>query len=74
MASNQVSSKILGMTWLPVSDVLTYPSKSFTEVLTHTKRGILSAYSKIFDPMGLLLPVTIRARLLMQNIWRSKID
>ena len=35
-----------------------------------TKRYVLSESSKIFDPIGLLLPVTVKARIFMQDLWR----
>ena len=39
-----------------------------------TKRRILSSASTIFDPDGLLSPITIRAKCILQDIWRSKTD
>lgn len=34
-----------------------------------TKRAILSEISKIYDPMGLLAPITIMNKIMMQQIW-----
>ncbi|KAF0301514.1 hypothetical protein FJT64_003138 [Amphibalanus amphitrite] len=36
-----------------------------------TKRQLLSNISKIFDPLSLVLPVTIRGRLLMKKVWKD---
>ena len=36
----------------------------------NTKRKILSGTSKLFDPLGMALPVTVRGRNLMQKIWQ----
>ena len=36
-----------------------------------TKRELLSNISKIFDPLSLVLPVTIRGRLLMKQVWKD---
>lgn len=36
-----------------------------------TKRNVLSEIAKIFDPIGLLGPVVLFAKRLMQDIWRS---
>ena len=34
-----------------------------------TKRKIFSQFSKVFDPVNLALPVTIRGRILMRKVW-----
>lgn len=39
-----------------------------------TKRTLLSFAAKIFDPLGWLAPVTLRAKLMIQELWREKID
>lgn len=39
-----------------------------------TKRTILSELLSIFDPLGLLSPIVIYNKILMQEIWRQKID
>ena len=36
----------------------------------NTKRKILSQTSKLFDPLNLVLPVTIRGKILMRKIWK----
>ncbi|XP_052256338.1 uncharacterized protein LOC127861694 [Dreissena polymorpha] len=37
-----------------------------------TKRGILQQTSKIYDPLGMLATVTIRAKLLIQDLGKRK--
>ena len=44
------------------------------KVYSLTKRGILSAVSSIFDPLGFLTPFTLKAKLLIQLIWRKNVD
>ncbi|XP_023159054.1 uncharacterized protein LOC101454434 [Ceratitis capitata] len=39
-----------------------------------TKRIFLSDSSKIFDPLGLIAPCTIRSKIWLQMIWRSNVD
>uniref|UniRef100_A0A1B0DL55 Uncharacterized protein n=1 Tax=Phlebotomus papatasi TaxID=29031 RepID=A0A1B0DL55_PHLPP len=36
-------------------------------------RGILSEIASIFDPTGWLAPVVLRAKLIMQSLWKEKI-
>ncbi|XP_048770094.2 uncharacterized protein LOC125676243 [Ostrea edulis] len=67
--------KILGMRWDCETDYLkfpqlklkTYPEGENGEI---TKREVLRESSKIFDPLGLLSPVTVRAKIFMQDIWK----
>lgn len=39
-----------------------------------TKRIILSSITQIFDPLGLIGPVIIKAKILLQSLWQLKID
>lgn len=39
-----------------------------------TKRNILSTIARIFDPIGLLAPVTLFAKVLIQKLWVLKLD
>ena len=38
-----------------------------------TKRKVLRISAKIFDPLGWLMPVTIRTRLFLQELWRAQV-
>ena len=59
-------------------DVFTYASK-FRKVADikdgqWTKRNICSASAAIFDPLGLILHFIGRARVIMQEIWKQKLN
>ncbi|KAL7644522.1 UNVERIFIED_CONTAM: hypothetical protein RMT77_005354 [Armadillidium vulgare] len=40
----------------------------------NSKRQLLSQISKVFDPLSLFLPVTIRGRLLMRKTWEQEMS
>ncbi|XP_063623095.1 uncharacterized protein LOC134795195 [Cydia splendana] len=65
--------KTLGVKWLPQSDALTTAIPELQQ-FELTKRNILSAIAKIYDPIGILAPTVIIAKILMQDIWKAKID
>ena len=60
--------KTLGLLWNPVHDDLKFIAHS-KEKTTYTRRTILSAISQIFDPLGFINPVTVYAKLIMQELW-----
>ena len=61
--------KALGIIWLAEPDKLTFLAE-FNLNQTWTKRTVLSSYSKLFDPIGLIAPVAITARIVTQACWR----
>ena len=75
------SEKVLGLRWLNQPDELAFNlndnkiTRDLSEGLRKpTKREFLGIIMSIFDPLGLLSPFTIQARILMQEIWSSKIN
>lgn len=71
------AKKVLGIFWYLNDDDLTIDLDSILAGVTDqqiTKRRVLQAVSKIFDPLGFLSPFTIRAKILLQEIWKSKLD
>lgn len=39
-----------------------------------TKREILLTISKLFDPLGLLSPIMVKAKIIIQKLWSVKLD
>lgn len=39
-----------------------------------TKRFVLSRISRLFDPLGIVSPVVLVAKLLMQALWVRKLE
>lgn len=69
-----MATKTLGLFWKANEDVLHY---KFNNVPLWsqkvTKRIVLSEISKLFDPLGLISPIVITAKIRMQTIWQIKI-
>ncbi|CAB4031409.1 Hypothetical predicted protein, partial [Paramuricea clavata] len=63
--------KALGICWNTLTDCFEFhiPQNQFLLHECETKRNMLSDASKIFDPMGLLSPYTIRSKMLFQQLW-----
>jgi len=66
--------KTLGVTWNAHNDMILYSTNAIGVTKKLTKRIILSEIAKIFDPLGLLGPIILYAKILIQEIWRCKID
>lgn len=66
--------KTLGICWNARNDTIRYTAKPIIIEATVTKRKILSEIAKIFDPLGLLGPMILYAKRLMQKLWLLKLD
>ncbi|XP_015437418.1 PREDICTED: uncharacterized protein LOC107192626 [Dufourea novaeangliae] len=67
------SIKTLGISWDTHNDDVVYRVDPNFDTRV-TKRTILSTISKIFDPLGLLAPVIITAKILIQKLWRLELN
>ncbi|KAL7723878.1 hypothetical protein ACLKA6_004304 [Drosophila palustris] len=72
--SESDTSKTLGVLWLPTEDVFQFKIDDSFMGLRATKRNILSVSSRLFDPLGLLRPLIIKAKILLQELWLQKLD
>ena len=61
------SVKTLRVSWNPNSDTLNFQIQ-FKRVNTYKKRSILLNISRLFDPLGLAMAVTIKARIALQEM------
>ncbi|XP_050476640.1 uncharacterized protein LOC126866748 [Bombus huntii] len=66
--------KTLGVFWNSSDDSILYSVEVKPTPSRITKRIISLEIAKIYDPLGLLAPVIVRAKMLLQRIWSSKID
>ena len=64
--------RVLGLVWDTEQDTIGIhlPSK---RNLPSTKRGVLKSIMAVYDPLGLLSPFTLRAKLFMQDLWRQQL-
>ncbi|XP_055589129.1 uncharacterized protein LOC129741431 [Uranotaenia lowii] len=68
--SSSSTVKTLGLLWEPESDVFRFSTPSWKSSAPITKRSILSDVSKLFDPLGLVGPVIIQAKIFVQELWK----
>jgi len=66
------NTKTLGINWNLEDDTLRFEN-SFSKLdEPFTKRTLLSSIARLFDPLGLLGPIILSAKLIMQRLWQLK--
>ena len=68
--------KILGVSWDRKNNVFSFPLEELvkrSKVEKITKRAVLSVISSLFDPVGIISPVMVSAKILFQDICKLKI-
>ena len=65
--------KVLGMKYMLEFDSLQV-SEFQLDSCANTKRGVLAQISKVFDPLGLYLPVTNKGKFFMRDLWAAKLE
>ena len=67
---------VLGLQWDTQTDNLCFTCKWPIPATTTlvTKHEVLRESSKIFDPLGILLPVTIKANVFMRKLWQCNME
>ncbi|XP_055714979.1 uncharacterized protein LOC129809188 [Phlebotomus papatasi] len=65
--------KALGIEWNQRTDEFTF-SLNPRDYHGITKRQLLSSIASIFDPIGWLAPITVRAKILMQELWNQELN
>ena len=73
LAKQPEQAKVLGLVWNTISDTVTFKLSDSNDPEI-TKRSCLSLMSQLFDPLGLLTPVTIKSRIFLQGLWVLKTD
>ncbi len=65
------TERALGVQWCVEDDNFTFDVTNKPQ--PHTRRGILSAMSSIYDPLGFLAPLIVPAKLLLQELCRRNV-
>jgi len=70
---NEGVIKALGLLWDSTTDKLNFcvPLNQDTAL---TKRSVLRAIASIYDPLGLLSPITIQCKIFLQQLWQLKVN
>ena len=70
-------TKILGVKWNPSTDNLIIDFSNVASQVVNlepTKRHVMGAASRLYDPLGFASPVTIRFKVLFQELCEAKLD
>jgi ribonuclease HI len=69
------STKVLGHIWNIENDTLSLkPTKVSNVPERPTKRSTLKEIAEVFDSLGLLAPLLIRGKFILQDLWRKHLD
>ncbi|GFT00253.1 integrase catalytic domain-containing protein [Trichonephila clavipes] len=72
-----IASKVLGLGWNEKSDTFYFDSRDLGTFLSkriNTKRYLLQAAGRLFDPVGFIGPYTIQIKCLIQETWCLGLD
>lgn len=75
--SSEKILKVLGIQWNVREDSLSIEIACLIDSLKgkkNTKRVILQTAGKIYDPLGLITPFTVRLKFLLQRVWLRKLS
>ncbi|XP_065092079.1 uncharacterized protein LOC135712910 [Ochlerotatus camptorhynchus] len=71
---SQETIKTLGVQWQHREDLFTFKASDDPIKECFTKREVLSTIAKIFDPLGLIGPIVVIAKMMMQELWKIQTD
>ena len=67
-------AKTLGVWWQASEDTFTFKENAPEDTMLYTKRNFLKKIATLFDPIGFLAPFTIRANILLQDMWSAGLE
>ncbi|XP_053698890.1 uncharacterized protein LOC128745844 [Sabethes cyaneus] len=66
--------KTLGLLWDTSSDCFLFHSPVWNTNAIITKRVVLADTARLFDPLGLVGPVVVLAKIFVQELWKQKCE
>ncbi|XP_077536023.1 uncharacterized protein LOC144148349 [Haemaphysalis longicornis] len=69
--------KVLGIHWNKQSDTFSFKPEGILHFIKEhqcTKRFVLQAVARIYDPLGFLSPFLVRAKIFLQDLWKENLD
>ena len=71
---SDVYSKTLGIEWHCVLDYFRINTTKHQSLESPTKRALVSEIASIYDVLGFVSPIVIKAKILLQRVWESKVE
>ncbi|TKJ32231.1 MAG: hypothetical protein CEE38_23540 [Planctomycetes bacterium B3_Pla] len=69
------SASALGVQWNPKTDCLQFCGfEVLKESCIETKHSLASKIARLFDPLGLISPYVIKAKMVLQKVWIEGLD
>jgi len=79
LRENKTETTVLGIQWNRDSDEMSLVSPA-PQPLKNTMREVFKLHAKLYDPLGWVIPVAIRAKMLLQRChikkytWNTQLD
>ena len=73
LGGDSTDTTILGLKWNKSSDTLTVSFSTVDSVSTTTKRTILSKLAKVYDPLGVVSPITLEGKIIFRDVCKTKV-
>ena len=62
------------MWWVADKDEFTCKENALDDSMVYTKRNFLKKIATFFDPISFIAPFTIRAKILLQDMWTTGLE
>ena len=70
-----MSAEVLGIMWNRSDDTITISGfDGMTCAADVTKRDVLHSVARIFDPLGLCSPITVKGKIFLQKLWSVNVE